>query len=251
MRQKIIDNLNKIKDENNINIIFAIESGSRAWRLSSSDSDYDVRFVFTRPKDEYLTIEKKKDVINRTISDMDFVGFDIYKFCGLLNASNPSVIEWLESDIVYYGEKPLELIHIAKNFFNPIALFHHYRSMSKQNYLKYIKSGDFVSYKKYLYAMRGLINSKFVEHFGTIPPISFPETMDLINKEKLCPDYVVDKLKRIIEFKKDSREKQIVENIVRIDQYIESELNKSTSLLPRKNTLMIKKLNEYILNELE
>ena len=83
--------------------------------------------------------------------------------------------------------------------FNPIALFHHYKSMCKQNYLKYLKSGHLVTYKKYLYAMRGLVNSKWIINNEGLPPIQFPET---IKKVKGVPVYVLQRLLDIIKIKK-------------------------------------------------
>jgi predicted nucleotidyltransferase len=38
--------LDEIEQRENVRILLAVESGSRAWGLSSPDSDYDVRFVY-------------------------------------------------------------------------------------------------------------------------------------------------------------------------------------------------------------
>ena len=39
-------NLDEIERTEQVRILFAVESGSRAWGLPSPDSDYDVRFVY-------------------------------------------------------------------------------------------------------------------------------------------------------------------------------------------------------------
>lgn len=58
MEKIIQEKLKKI--EENVRIIMAIESGSRAWGFASPDSDYDVRFVYVRRLEDYLRLEKTK-----------------------------------------------------------------------------------------------------------------------------------------------------------------------------------------------
>jgi len=247
-RERVIENCRRIEKSYNVKILFAVESGSRAWRISSGDSDYDVRFVFARQFQEYLKISKPADVIERNEGGIDIVGFDIYKFCGLLKASNPAAIEWLVSDIVYCGEQPKELVRFARENFNPKALYWHYKSMCKQNYLKYLKGGKEVTYKKYLYAMRGLINAKLVQLDGKIPPTNFLEAMEAV-KEKI-PEHVYRQLQDIIKKKKSGKEKEIIKNIVRIDSYIESELEDKRGVESAKKPQLGNKINEFILKTL-
>ena len=247
----ILKELKQIEKENKVRIIFAVESGSRAWGISSKDSDNDVRFVFVRTKDEYLALDKKPDVIDidKHLPERDYVGFDIYKFLQYLRNSNPSVIEWLFSPIVYINEfqKFDEMQKEISNNFNPKALFYHYKSMSKSNYVKYLQSGNLVTYKKYLYAMRGLLNAMWVLKHNTIPPIIFPDTINEINPitkkgdflnisevKEIVPNWVLKKVSDIIYLKKQGKEKDIIENIVHIDQYIESFLKSNEEPDSRK-----------------
>lgn len=46
MEKLICSKLHKIEKENNVKILLAVESGSRAWGFASPDSDYDVRFIY-------------------------------------------------------------------------------------------------------------------------------------------------------------------------------------------------------------
>lgn len=55
--QSIKERLSQIEERENIRIIYACESGSRAWGFASPDSDYDVRFVFVRPVQDYLRVD--------------------------------------------------------------------------------------------------------------------------------------------------------------------------------------------------
>jgi predicted nucleotidyltransferase len=220
---KILETLATLNEKENIEILFAVESGSRAWGLDSKDSDYDVRFVFVRGERAYLGLKKPKDVIEFTDKeeDIDVVGFDIYKFFHLLTKSNPCVIEWVTSPIVYidhYDFRGRIAALIAKHV-NPLALYHHYRSMCKQNYLKYIHGKLGSSYKKYLYAMRGLANARYVRKYRTIPPVLFENTLDKI---LLSEDAEIDVLLHdIIEVKRGKKEQDEVK-IPHFDIFIES-----------------------------
>jgi len=212
-----------------IKIIFAVESGSRSWNMSSANSDYDVRFVFYHPLESYISISTPADVIvtgRVEGTELEFEGFDIFKFSKMLHSSNPSVIEWLRSKIVYYGIIPEEWKRYAEESFNPISLFFHYKSMCKQNYLKYLKTGSMVTYKKYLYAMRGLVNAGWVASSAQkgvpeLPPIDFQET---VTNAVFLPESVRKKLMQIIMLKKDGREEDLQERIPGIDSYIENVL---------------------------
>lgn len=255
MKKIIIQKCKQLEKEHNIKILFCVESGSRVWRINSSDSDYDVRFVYYRPLEEYIQINQRGDVItahydkqgNRMNQEgcfLDFNGFDIFKFCKMLSSSNPTTIEWLLSDIEYYGEKPKEFISFAKQQFNPISLYWHYKSMCKQNYLKYLKSGNLVTYKKYLYAMRGLVNAKWVGQYENLPDINFTQTLS--NSKHILPEYIWKKLTEIIELKKNSREKTIIKNIVKTDNYIESFLKNDDDCPKSKRPTSINNLNDEL-----
>ena len=70
MRNMIIERLKEIEQRENIRILHAVESGSRAWGFASPDSDYDVRFIYVRPRDFYLKLEKTRDVLEFPVNDL-------------------------------------------------------------------------------------------------------------------------------------------------------------------------------------
>ncbi len=254
--KEIIKKLCKqIEKENKIKILFAVENGSRAWRLDSKDSDYDVRFVFVHLLKEYIQISKPPEVITVAFdknlkkcsvegSFIDFSGFDVFKFAKMLSSSNPTCIEWLVSDIVYYGKQNKVFKKFALKQFNPVALYHHYKSMCKNNYIKYLKSGSEVTYKKYLYAFRGLINAKWVVYKKSVPPIIFTNTLKRI--KEIIPNEIIKKLNQIIKLKSEGKEKDIIQNVVQMDSYIETFL-KNDSECPKEHTrATIKELNAEV-----
>ncbi len=241
MKQIIKKLCKEIEKEMKIKILFCIEAGSRVWGLESKDSDYDIRFVFVRPLTNYISINKSEDIISvyydrkgkRMLEAegcyLDFCGFDVFKFSKMLSASNPNVIEWLKSNIEYYGKKRKVWIDYAENQFKRISLYYHYKSMCRQNYLKYLKSGNLVTYKKYLYAMRGLVNAKYITWNIGLPSISFSETLTTILRyqlsghyKEILPESIMEKIWRIISLKRRGKEKDIIQNIAKIDNYIEN-----------------------------
>ncbi len=232
MEKKIKKLLKGIEKEKKIKILFAVESGSRAWGMESINSDYDVRFVYVRKKEDYLKINLPDEVITKTFDKnlkpskaegcfVDVMGFDIFKFARMLLKSNPTCIEWLQSHILYLGKRSEIFYGFAINNFNPIAMYYHYKSMCNQNYKKYIDSGNEVTYKKYLYAMRGLVNAQYIINTMTLPNIKFPETLKEIKGKKFVEDSVITELETIIKLKKELREKEIVQNYKHMDEYIE------------------------------
>ncbi len=260
MENKINWICREIEDKENIKILFAVGNGSRVWRMESSDSDYDVRFVFVRPVEEYIQIELPDDVIwtgfNREGEPgstkgafFDVCGFDIFKFVRLLYASNPTVIEWLISDIVYYGKQNEIFKKYALEFFNPKALFHHYKSMSRRNYDKYINSGRLVTYKKYLYIFRGVVNALWVLHKKTVPPIIFIEALE--GMKGIIPKVIIAKVKDVIKIKSVGKEKERIERIKMLDDYIEEflESKEEPQNVGKRNIEMLNmELRRVILN---
>ncbi|MBT7902545.1 hypothetical protein HN587_01690 [Candidatus Woesearchaeota archaeon] len=255
MKEEIKKLCARIEKEQNVKILFAIENGSRVWGMSSKDSDYDVRFVFVRPVDEYVQINKPGDVIQAAFDSkfekcpvegslIDMSGFDIFKYTKMLSSSNPTTIEWLMSDIVYYGSQNERFKEFAKNCFSKKSLYFHYKSLCKNNYIKYLKTGTFVTHKKYLYAYRGLINAKWVVVHESIPPIKFLDA--LAGMKEIIPDIVIEKLKKIIELKKEGKEKDKVANIKEMDSYIEEFLKNDSEAPTEKSFATLNDLNSEL-----
>jgi len=171
--------LQKIEQQERVRILYACESGSRAWGIASHDSDYDVRFLYVRPQSAYLRLDLPRDVIERPIvNDLDINGWDIFKALRLLRKSNPPLLEWLLSPIIYQENSPAiaQLRTIASHFSSSVILYYHYSRMASRNYHEYIQR-DEVILKKYLYVLRPLITLLFVEQKKSLPPTNFLETM--------------------------------------------------------------------------
>ncbi len=175
MRELIATKLKEIEAEYRTKVLFAVESGSRAWGFPSKDSDYDVRFVYVKRPEWYLTIDEKRDVIEVPINDsLDINGWDVRKALRLFRKSNPPLMEWLISDIVYadnYGFRA-ESLRLRDRVFSPKASMHHYISMAKRNFREYLQA-DQVKIKKYFYVLRPVSACLWIEKYDTTPPILF------------------------------------------------------------------------------
>jgi len=180
IRQQIVEELSKIEQEEEVRILYACESGSRAWGFPSKDSDYDVRFIYVRPESWYLSIFEKRDVIEHPISGMlDINGWDLKKALNLFRKSNPPLLEWLQSPIVYreIPDVTEQIRMISPLTFSPRSCIYHYLHMAKGNYREYLQ-GEQVKVKKYFYVLRPILACFWIEKRGTMPPIEFERLAD-------------------------------------------------------------------------
>ncbi|WP_461251928.1 nucleotidyltransferase domain-containing protein, partial [Treponema sp. R8-4-B8] len=182
VKNTILERLPKIEEEHSVKILYAIESGSRAWGFESTDSDYDIRFIYVHKKDWYLNILPKRDVIEYPIVDeFDYSGWDLRKALFLLNKSNPVLFEWLKSPIVYYKDYYFYNImeELSKPYFSPISSIYHYLHMANRNYRQYLQA-DEVKIKKYFYVLRPILACMWIENFKESPPLEFEKLLSQI-----------------------------------------------------------------------
>lgn len=183
-----------------VDILFACESGSRAWGFDSPDSDYDVRFVYTHPIDWYLSTSEKRDTIDVMDGDFDAVGWELRKKLRLLKKSNVPALEHLFSPITYIEESASikELRAIAKDCFSPVACMYHYLSMSKKYEEKL--TGETVKLKNLFYALRTALAGKWILEHNTMPPVVFSEMLSLIKRDES------DELRNLMSIKSENNE---------------------------------------------
>lgn len=221
---QIQDNLDRISAQETIKILFAIESGSRAWGFESKNSDFDVRFVYCRPTEDYLRIDTIRDVIELPIiDDLDINGWDLPKALGLLVKSNPPILEWLGSPIVYRQLPVAELLRkAAKDFFDPASTSYHYLSMATKN-AKYLQN-DLVLRKKYLYVLRPLLCIHWIQKYKTMPPMKFEDMLVLL-REVNNGQIVNASIKELLVAKKAGAETDKQPRIDVLDTYIKEQLS--------------------------
>ena len=247
----IKEKLSQIEQRENIRIFYACESGSRAWGFASPDckaetcysacktaesrpksvacldqtySDYDVRFIFVRPIEDYLRVKELPDYIDAELNEVyDINGWDLKKFCKQLYKSNPVIFEWADSPIVYRTTS--EWKHVKANmqdFVLQVAMIHHYRGMAKSNVRSNFATSEVVL-KKYLYVLRPVLACVWIMQKHTVPPTEFMKLVEEVLPEEL--KVLVDELLAV---KMKSGERDKGSRIPQIDLFIESKLNEAT-----------------------
>ena len=140
MKHRILNGIKTIEQKMNIIILYACESGSRGWGFSSPDSDYDVRFIYKRPRNYYLSINKEIDFLEFPIKDnLDINGWDIKKALVLISKSNATIFEWLQSPIIYkaYPSFKETLLSLCKEYFSCRNSLMHYLGMANNTWELY------------------------------------------------------------------------------------------------------------------
>ena len=238
--------LREMEARENIRVIHCIESGSRAWGFASPDSDYDVRFIYVRPIDYYLRLDKTRDVIEWQLDDtLDINGWDLQKALRLLHNSNPTLFEWNNSPIVYKTTPEwAEISAIIGRFFQKKAGLHHYLSTAKTNYREYLK-GDMVKLKKYFYVLRPILACRWILEKQTPPPMLFSELADACLDEAL-----VSPVSDLLRLKMETPEMGLGPRIDVINDYLDAsieEVEQLIRMLPSDESVTWDELNRLFL----
>lgn len=223
-RTEIDAQLAKIEQDNDVRILFAIESGSRAWGFPSPDSDYDVRFVYAHPRDWYLTLEPGRDVIELPIDKLlDINGWDLRKALSLALKPNPVLLEWLASPIRYRWDAPAceALISLSEKVAHRTACRYHYLSLGESQWRRHIGDATEVKMKKYFYILRPALALRWLRMNMNLPPMNLH---DLIAGIDLAPP-VVDTIADLLEQKAKTREIGTGARIPEIDALINAEFS--------------------------
>lgn len=218
--ETIKEKLIEIEKKENIRILHCVESGSRAWGFPSPDSDYDVRFIYVRPIEYYLRLDKTRDLIEWQLDEtLDINGWDLQKMLRLLYGSNPTVFEWQNSPIVYKSTDDWKnLSKVIDDYFSVKSGMHHYLSMAKTNYRDYLK-GDIVRLKKYFYVLRPLLACEYIREKQKSPPMLFKDLICYLDGE------VKNEVLKLLELKMHTSELGEGKTVKCINRYIEDKIS--------------------------
>ncbi|MDD6175960.1 MAG: nucleotidyltransferase domain-containing protein [Firmicutes bacterium] len=250
MEKTIARKLKEIEEKESVRILHCVESGSRAWGFASPNSDYDVRFIYVRPKEFYLRLDPTRDVIEWQLDDtLDINGWDISKTLTLLHKSNPTLFEWNASPVVYKTTEEWQKISgIINRYFASKPGLYHYLSTAKSNYREYLK-GETVRLKRYFYVLRPLLACKWILAEGTPPPMLFRSLA-----EKYLDDSVKPDVEKLLEMKISSPETTEGKRFDRVNDYIDrsiDEIEAAIQSLPAACDTGWGELNQIFLSLLE
>lgn len=220
VEELIRSRLREIEEKENVRVLHAVESGSRAWGFASPDSDFDVRFVYVRPAEAYLSLQEKKDFIDWELNEtLDINGWDISKALKHFHKSNATLFEWANSPVVY--ETTLEwrqIMETANSYFSCKAAMYHYYGTARKNYSEYLLD-DMVKYKKYFYVLRPILACKWIEKRKCPPPVLFEKLMEEVLEDERKPA-----VSRLVQMKMQMAESEKGKRIGELNDFIEKEL---------------------------
>lgn len=220
MKNEILNKLAEIERVEHVRVLYAVESGSRAWGVESPDSDYDVRFIYVRPKTDYLCVREKRDVIEWQLDEvLDINGWDLKKTLAQFHRGNATLFEWANSPVIYKNTGLWEKIYDAcQPYFSEKAALYHYYGTAKSTFRQYLQE-ERVKYKKYIYALRPLLACRFIENCHCVPPVRFDELM----RQEL-PEELAAEIKKMLQVKAQSDEGDLHPHLPVIRKYIEEEI---------------------------
>ncbi len=178
---RIISSLLELEEQYGIKILYAVEAGSRAWGYASEHSDYDVRFIYVHPVRHYLSLQTKRDVIEKKVdSQLELAGWDLKKALSLLHRSNPSILEWLTEENIYLKHDSIEKIRdLSKHSFSTYKVLKHYVRMAKKNLN--LMDEPYTQVKDYIYIIRPFLSSLWLLKLRTFPPNKIAAIMQELN----------------------------------------------------------------------
>jgi len=257
MKETILKSLKKIEEDFQVKILYACESGSRAWGFPSKDSDYDVRFIYVHKTEDYLTIDQmgigsKRDVIDLPINNLlDISGWDLTKTLKLFRKSNPPLMEWLHSGIVYYQAFSTidQMRELSQNIFSPNSCLHHYLNMASNNFREFLQ-GDEVKIKKYFYVLRPVLAAMWIEKFNEFPPLEFT----ILSETLLPEDELKNEIQILLKRKMDGDELDLEPKIQVINDFLNDKitrLREYAKTLNLSNQVFTPKLDKLFRDTLE
>ncbi len=233
IRREIETRLAAVEAEDDVRLLLAIESGSRAWGFPSPDSDYDVRFLYVRPRRDYLALSPVRDVIEREIVDeIDLNGWDVRKALGLMLRNNSVLSEWIESPIRYRDPHPViaRMAELKDRHFDPNGFAQHYAKLGRTAIARWMQDAHEVAVKRYFYALRPALAIRVLRRDPSRRP---PMQLQQLMAEADLPRSATEEIERLVAMKAGTREAGPIARVSEIDALIADELTRADKVPAR------------------
>lgn len=224
VRREIETRLSAVEMEDGVRLLLAIESGSRAWGFPSPDSDYDVRFLYVRPRRDYLALSPVRDVIEREIVDeIDLNGWDIRKALGLMLKNNSVLSEWVGSPITYRDADPViaRMAELKDRHFDPNGFALHYAKLGRTAISRWLSDPGEVAVKRYFYALRPALAIRVLRRDPSRRP---PMQLQQLMAEAALTPSATEEIERLVTLKAGTREAGLIARVPEIEALIADEL---------------------------
>ncbi|WP_019844229.1 nucleotidyltransferase domain-containing protein [Dickeya zeae] len=244
MRERVRGVLADVERRFGVRVLYACESGSRGWGFASPDSDYDVRFIYVHPPEWYLRVEQARDVIELPIDDeLDVSGWELRKALGLLKRANPTLMEWLDSPVVYHQDENTmkQMRALAPDHFSPGRACYHYLSMARKNFRGYLQ-GESVRLKKYFYVLRPILAALWIEAGKGAPPMRF----ETLLAATVTDQALLAEIAHLLRIKRQCGEAQYGARLPAIHAFIEQQLGRERPVLDATLAGMDQTLNQLL-----
>jgi len=175
----IVGYLKNLMQQHGCRLLFAGESGSRAWGLQSPDSDYDVRCIYAHPPHWYFSIEDRQETIETVFpDDIDISGYELRKALRLFSTCNVPINEQILNPVCYGGEPDfLERIRaLIPVYFNRNRALLHYTNVAAQAMTQV--QGLSIGLHRVFYVIRPLLACEWIERHGSMPPTECQKLLD-------------------------------------------------------------------------
>jgi len=228
VRTEIQGELLRIAEDNNIRILYACESGSRAWGFASPESDYDIRFIFLHPTSWYLSVLPQDDGMDLFIDkELDINGWDIRKVLRLMMKSNITAFEWLQSPIVYQTDEDFKaaIWSLSQHFFQARSSIQQYLSLAENSFRRISEESE-INIQKYLYVMRPLLAAMWIAQYKSAAPMTFAELLPLLKPFSNIETIVLELWEKALMPNK----KNIIKPIQELNDFIQKEINKCNNI---------------------
>ncbi|KKN57979.1 hypothetical protein LCGC14_0556370 [marine sediment metagenome] len=184
-------------------LLNAYISGSHLYGWESEDSDVDIRGCYILRKENFLGLNKPKEVIEiKTEDNKDIVLFEIAKLISLALKGNCNILEEINSPQFYKNADFVKLKQLINNALGKKGIYNSYRGLAEFNYKRFILRGK-NTIKKYLYVFRGLMAGIYCLQTGLIKP----------NIEELNKYFKIKEVNKLLEIKRKGLENEPLKDL--------------------------------------